>query len=185
MALAAVVLVGLVVSLLAGSVPAGVRGSGPVGFDLEQARAFREFPLYDGGGQVDGLPLVAVLRRDDSANFVSFVYGDCVARDDEGCAPPVEVQVWPACRRHLGLYDSSLPGTPAPERTQVRGVPGAFFEDGQRLELQTGPSTVVVFASSRDRVLRVASALRRVGGRTSGGALPAPEPGALVGDPRC
>ncbi len=67
------------------------------------AAASRSFdPLYSAGDRVDGLPLAAVLRRDDAAEFVSFVYGDCVAGDDAGCAPPAEIQVWPACRRNLG-----------------------------------------------------------------------------------
>ena len=51
--------------------------------------ASRSFdPLYNAGERVDGLPLAAVLRREDTAEFVSFIYGDCVAGDDAGCAPP-------------------------------------------------------------------------------------------------
>ena len=82
-----------------------------------------------------------MLRRSDTADFVSFVYGDCTADDDMGCAPPLEIQVWPACRRHLALYGSSPLG-PTVERTTVRGVPAAVVDGGTRLELQTGRSTV-------------------------------------------
>src|SRR5438105_3310491 len=121
-----------------------VRGN----FTLQQAFGFERFSLLAAGDHVDGLSLVAVLRRDDTADYVSFVYGDCTAGDDVGCAPPVEVQVWPACRRNLGLYDSPLPGAPVPERTFVRGVPAALLDDGQQLELQTSGSTVVVFGDS-------------------------------------
>jgi hypothetical protein len=153
-------------------------------FDLEHARSFAEFPLYDAGDRVDGLALNAVLRRDDTADFVSFVYGDCVARDDQGCAPPLEIQVWPACKRNLGLYTPSGPGMPVPERTTVRGVPAAFFED-DRLELQTGSSTVVVFAGSRARLLHVAAALRPLGAGRTSTPLPAPEAGAVAGTVRC
>lgn len=170
--------------LLAGAAPAP-GGSGPVAFDLSSARAFAVFPLYDAGEMVDGLPLTAVLRRDDTADFVSFVYGDCVARDDEGCAPPLEIQVWPACKRNLGLYGPSVPGALVPERTTVRGVPAAFRNDGNWLELQTGRSTVVVFGRSRSQVLRVAAALRPVGKPPSSALLPAPEPGAAVGAVPC
>ena len=185
---AIIVILGSLASLLAfaGSGPArgaAVELRGNLG--LEEALAFDEFPLYDAGDRVDGLPLVAVLRRHDTADFVSFVYGDCDAGDDAGCAPPAEVQVWPACRRNLGLYDSRLPGTPVPERVVVRGVPGAFLEDGTRLELQTGRSTVVLFGDSRAQVLRVVAALRRLGGERTSEALPRAEPGAVDGTLRC
>jgi hypothetical protein len=154
-------------------------------FGLEDALAFTAFPLFDAGERVDGLSLTAVLRRNDSADFVSFVYGDCQAGDDAGCAPPAEVQVWPACRRNLHLYESSRPGTPRAERTTVRGVPVAFLDDGVRLELQASRSTIVVFGDSPARVLRVAAALRAVGKSSSSGPLPAPDPGAVAGQLRC
>jgi len=135
---------------------------------------------------VEGLPLVAVLRRDDTADFVSFVYGDCVPDDEAGCAPPVEVQVWPACRRSLALHHATPPLGPVPERATIRGVPAAFFEDFTRLEIQTGPVTVVVFADSRARVIRVVRALRAVNGSGPVGVhLPQPSPGALEGELRC
>jgi hypothetical protein len=154
-------------------------------FGMRDALAFAEFPLFDAGDRVDGLPLTAVLRREDTADYVSFVYGDCTPSDDQGCSPPVEVQVWPACRRNLRLYDSAQPGTPVPQPTTVRGVPAAFLEDGLRLELHASRSTVVVFGDSQARVLRVAAALREVGKPGAGGALPSPESGAVEGALRC
>lgn len=175
----------LVLSLLSvGSAPVP-DGSRVGAFDLAQARSFTEFPLYDAGDRVDGLPLTTVLRRDDAADFVSFVYGDCTAQDDQGCAPPLEIQVWPACKRNLALYDSSAPGAPAPEHVMVRGMPAAFFEDGDRLELETGRSTVVIFAGSRSENLLVAAALRALGKHATCAQLPAPEAGAVAGTVRC
>jgi len=143
--------------------------------------------LYSAGEEVDGLPLAAVLRRDDTASYVSFVYGDCVAVDDTGCAPPAEVQVWPACRRSLGLYRGQARGmTPALEPAFVRGVPAAFLDGGGRLELQTGRTTLVVFAGTRARVERIAGALRALDGSVaSGQQLPPPVPGALEGEVPC
>jgi hypothetical protein len=131
---------------------------------LEQARAFEEFPLVYAGERVDGLPLVAIVRRDDTADYVSFVYGDCRPSSPEGgCAPPAEVQVWPAARRSLGAYHTSRGGTaPAPELTRIRGSPAAFFDAGTRLELYTAQLTVVLFARSRERVGELADALRCV-----------------------
>lgn len=166
---------------LSGSVSAG-GGSGALraDFSVEHARGFDEFPLYSGGDRVEGLPLVAVLRRDDTANYVSFVYGNCVAEDESGCAPPAEIQVWPSCRRNLALYDSEeARGVPA-ERFLTRGVPAALFDGGTRLELQTGSSTVVIFADSRGRALRIAAALRALDGSVAPGRpLPEPDPRAI------
>jgi hypothetical protein len=100
---------------------------------LEQAQAFREFPLVYAGESVDGLSLTAILRRDDTASYVSFVYGDCdVASPDGGCAPPAEIQVWPRSRRSADSYDASVPGAPLPENATIRGSPAAFFDGGTR-----------------------------------------------------
>jgi hypothetical protein len=130
---------------------------------LEQARELDRFPLYYAGDRVDGLPLVAVLRRNDTADYVSFVYGDCApAVSGEGCAPPAEIQVAPGCARGLALYDTPVAGALVPEKTRVRGFPAAFFDGGTRLEIYMGSSTVVVFSDSRERVLRIAAALRPV-----------------------
>ena len=129
---------------------------------LEQARAFEEFPLVYAGERVDGLPLVAIVRRDDTADYVSFLYGDCRPPSPEGgCPPPAEIQVWPAGRRNLGSYDASRGGS-GPELTTIRGSPAAFFDAGTRLEVYTAQLTVVVFARSRERVGKIADALRCV-----------------------
>jgi hypothetical protein len=150
------------------------RLGGPGGnFSLEDARAFEEFPLYYAGEEVDGLPLTAVLRRTDSANYVSFVYGDCTPSSDGGCAPPAEVQVWPGGARNLDSYDPSVPGTPVPERTQLRGRPAAILADGTQLEVYADGATVVVFSDTPQRVLEIAKALRCVRGDAD------PKPGRL------
>jgi hypothetical protein len=125
-----------------------------------------------------------VLRRSDSAEYVSFLYGDCVPDGDTGCAPPVEIQVWPACRRHLALYAPS--SGPDLERVTVRGVPGAVLDHGTRLEVQTGRSTIVIFADSRQRLSRLAAELRPLDSRTAAGVpLPQPAPGAMEGRLAC
>jgi hypothetical protein len=133
-------------------------------FTLEEARAFTGFPIYYAGERVDDFPLVAVLRRDDTADYVSFVYGDCLLTvGDHGCAPPAEIQVWRGCRRGAELYDRSAPASPAPpERTTIRGAPAALIDDGTRVELFTRGATIVVFAGSRTRARRLAEALRPV-----------------------
>jgi hypothetical protein len=156
-------------------------------FSLEQAKSFQAFPVFYAGDSVDGVPLVAVLRRNDTADYVAFIYGTCEATGETGCAPPGEVQVWPACRRNPSLYAGRRsPISPVGQPTTIRGVPAAFFEDGSRLEIQTGASTVVLFSSSPEFVLRLADALRGVNVSAEAGAvLPAPVPGALDGSLGC
>ena len=129
----------------------GRQGAEPRGdLTLDEARAFDEFPLVYAGERVDGLPLIAILRRDDTARYVSFVYGDCRSSGcDGGCAPPAEIQVWPAGARNLAAYGSATrgAGAPAPERTTIRGLPAAFFDDGTRLEIYRRASRSCVFST--------------------------------------
>jgi hypothetical protein len=163
-AVAVVALLASLIALVADRLP------GPVGdFSLERARAFDEYPLYYAGEEVDGLPLTDVLRRDAGAGYVSFVYGECTPSSDGGCAPPAEVQVWPGGARKADSY-GAVPGTPALERTTIRGLPAALVGDGTQVELYAGRSTIVVFAHTRERALAVATALRcvRAGGGVEG-----------------
>ena len=153
-------------------------GSVSAGGGQSSAASRSSDPLYNAGDRVDGLPLAAVLRREDAAEFVSFIYGDCVAGDDAGCAPPAEIQTWPACRRNLALYDDATDG--GAERISLRGAPAILFDDGTRLELETGRSTVVVFAGTRGRVLRIAAALRALDESVPPG-LPLPRPMRMQG----
>jgi hypothetical protein len=153
-------------------------------FSLAAARAFDDFPVYNAGASIDGFPLVAVLRRNDGrTNYVSFIYGDCQPTGDSGCSPPAEVQVWPACLRNPSLYNS--PYAPASTGTMVRGVPAALF-GGQRLEIQTGASTVVIFGPTADEISLIARSLRGVNVPVRAqDRLPAPAPGALTGNLSC
>jgi hypothetical protein len=144
--------------LLAGNKSAGAAGSWP-----------ETFPLYWAGERLDDFPLAAVLLREDTARYVSFVYGDCEASGDAGCAPPAEVQVWPSCLRSLALYDDPRARVGPIEPTTLRGVPAALFDDGTRLELESDRVTVVVFAQTRSSALRVASALRSLDGSVAAG----------------
>ena len=154
-------------------------------FTISEARSFADFALYDAGASALGLPRVTVLRRDDGpTDYVSFIYGDCAATDGVGCAPPAEIQVWPACARNLSLYGRQ-DGPPA-ERATVRGAPALLLEGGRRLELQTGTSTVVVFARTRDDVFGLAALLRGVNVPVrAGDELPRAAAGAVAGRLEC
>ena len=170
---------------------AGAAGAPRSTFSRTEARGFTEFPLYDLGDSFEGLPLTAVLRRRDKPypgepirpNNVAFIYGDCQAGNDSGCAPPLEVKTWPACVRNPSVYD--IPGG-ADERATVRGVPARFYERWTRLELSTGRVTVVLYGTGRRDLLRAAARLRGVNVPHAAEAkLPPPARGAMTGELRC
>lgn len=169
------------------------------------AREPANFRLYSLGSSFGELPLTTVLRTCTApqplpgdaeelpptwrTNSVSYVYGTCELPEGEGgCAPPVTVQIWPACERHRALY------RPPPKLTRRRGVPSAPAS-GLMVELYTADATVVVFADDRALLDRAVAALQPVA-RGSAPAdlpprlqptaqLPPPEPGAVTGDLSC
>jgi hypothetical protein len=149
---------------------------------LAAMRAFDKFPLYDAGDAVSGYPLVGI-QYDQNPDVVTFVYGDCLPPEGEGgCAPPVSIQIWNACSRNPSSYLQSM-ASPVGDKTAIRGVPAAFFEGGNRLEIQTGRSTVVIFANSPAPVAR---ALRGVNNSVSADVvLPPPATGVMNGSLKC
>lgn len=166
-----------------------------------------QFRLYSLAQQFEGLALTTILRRcDDSpfdpsngrANFVSYIYGSCdpqpTAGDPEGgCAPPIEVQVWPACERSIADYGASHVASTATSLAQRRGVPSADF--GDRIELYSDDSSVVVFAASPQLAERVVDGLMVAARNTpatdvafeaeTAGALPVPDDRSLTGGLPC
>ena len=135
------------------------------------------------------------------ADYVSYIYGDCEYLKSEniegGCAPPLEVQTWPACRRSLANYTyegKAYPYEPLPDE---RGAEVASFEEGGRLELYSGSSTVVVFANDPALAQKVLSLLRPQAPDSPPATraseldtdvpqeLAAPEPGATEGKLTC
>lgn len=125
-------------------------------------------------------------------HYVTTVYGNCQPKSDSGCAPPLQVQVWPSCERSPADYTYGEPETattlPPTDVVRVRGVPGRFY-GGSRLEISTGDTTVVLFGDSRERLIAAAQQLRtRPGSRRSPALnqdLPAPTPGAEEGTLTC
>jgi len=126
------------------------------------------------------LPADARRPRDARLNFVSYLYGDCRAPPGEGgCPLPLEIQTWPRCERDPSDYAISA-HNPLEAKLKVKGVPAHLYEGGLRLEVYTGESTVVVFGTDPDTVLRAGRALikgparpsDRVEDRAAIGALP-------------
>jgi hypothetical protein len=211
-----VTLVGLVL-LVAGVIAVGVgvatkaEGQGPFRSDVsdftpETVRAFQDFPLYSPGTQFEDLPLTAIVRvfrkplvraragfgvPDNRTNFVDFIYGSCDAGGREGgCAPPLTVQIWPACDRTLHDYFYNTPdGGPSRrhERVTVRGVPAARFSD--MLEIYSGTVTIVIFGDTP--ALRARAAASLTSANTLAGdisvrdPLPPPAAGAMDGKLKC
>jgi hypothetical protein len=157
------------------------------------------FDHYDAGPEVKGLRKAKTLRRCEPdvgaptrINMVAALYGSCEPKGDAGCAPPVQVQSWPACERNLALYEK-YPGPDGGRaieytRTSLRGVPAAIFDGGRRIELYTGDATIAVFGENEG--LARAAALRLSGvhdGRIVNERedLPAPADDAIAGKLAC
>jgi len=160
-------------------------------FSVAKAQSFRGFPVYYPGESVNGYPLTAVARDPlgpmrKNQESVLFMYGTCKLPPGEGgCSLPVSVSNEPACSRNLGMYGGGF-GSPVPHPTRIRRATGSFFEGGSRLELQTGTTTVVIFAFSKRKTLAVARSLRGVNIPVSASdPLPPTAPGALQGKVAC
>lgn len=84
--------------------------AGQLRWTIEDARQFKEFPLYWLGEEFQGLPLTTIIRHRfepgpdmrpglRGENSVTFIYGDCTPTGDSGCPPPVQVIVEAYCTR--------------------------------------------------------------------------------------
>jgi hypothetical protein len=127
------------------------------------------FETYSVGPSIHGLPLTHTERRCGTGpvaarvNYLSYIYGDCQLPPGEtGCRPPLEIQTWPACQRYLAKY--SFRGKPLPHRfLSTNGdaeVVEFSFLAGNRIEVYTNASTVVIFAPNRDRAVEAVEMLR-------------------------
>lgn len=126
------------------------------------------FTAYSLGDEFEGLPLTRQERvctqpyrggpPDARLNIVAYSYGDCQPLPGAGCALPLEVQNWPRCEREPAEYTVDH-HNPLNARLRVRGVPAHVYEHGLRVEVYAGRSTIVVFGTESERVLRAARSL--------------------------
>lgn len=163
------------------------------------------FARFSLGKSFGALELDTVRRRCVEArgeqvpdeDFVSYLYGQCNPTIGEGiCAPPVEIQSWPACKRSLADYEV-MPGQPMlPESLVSKGMAKvAKFDNGLRAEVYTADSTVVIYGMSQrqvDEALAVvrledpdAPANQILDTDIAPHALKAPEAGAMEGRLSC
>lgn len=117
------------------------------------------FEIFSAGPEVGGLPLTAIVRRCDAAapadeapaNRFTYIYGHCETPEGEtGCAPPLEVQTWPACQRNRAGYSFEgrpLPYKELPKRGGAEVVEFDFALE-RRIEVYARSSTIVIFADS-------------------------------------
>jgi len=182
----------------------------PVRLDHSLRPCAESFATYSLGSSFAGLPMThhsrACSRSDPTrtqasggdidpdslvrANYDSYIYGTCHATSDMGCAPPLEIQTWPACERSAADYNFGPPGaaeTIQPVKiTRIRGVPARYYDD-VRLELSARGVTVVIFAHTFDDLTAAAEELRGVNGvgPGRGEVLPGPLEGAENGTLPC
>lgn len=151
-----------------------------------EAREFRGYRVFWLGERFRSQELTHAARgeRKRRATF-EFIYGDCDAGPDGGCAPPYSLQNYHACARNLASYDGLRPK----RRKSIRGAAVYEFGDGgffDRLEVYTGRTTVVIWAPTFAKARRVARMLDSINvelGRDD--PLGPPARGALSGELRC
>lgn len=167
------------------------------------------FEIFSAGPAVAGLPLSAILRRCDAAapayeapaNQFTYVYGHCESppTGESGCAPPLEVQTWPACQRYPAGYSfdgKPLPSRELPKRGGAEVVEFDFALES-RIEVYTKSSTIVIFADSPELARKAVELLtpQQAGKRPVANAadlrgppperLGPPTDGAMEGDLEC
>lgn len=190
------------------STPEGTSGS-PYLLPCTRADEPTNFAVFTLGSSFAGIPYwddnrlcaepaeyAQLNGRPIRSNDVTVVYGKCdFQADDRGsCDPPLEVQSWPACERNASLYEKGN-GLKLDSIT-IQGAPAAVFEDGQRIEVYTGSSTVVVFAHDPTTALAAAKSIVAIpadqppsvppiDGVGQPGSLPPPVEGAMDGSLTC
>ena len=178
----ALALTGLVVSVLddgggRGGAPAS---AGQIGWTLEDARQFNEFPLYWLGESYDGLPLTRIIRyRYDpeppipavtAEDSVAFIYGTCTPSSESGCAPPLQIIVEPYCTRPPEII---APLAAVGSSFDIRGATAQWVTD--HLRIWTGDVSTTIFAAAE---ASAAEQLRLVSEGPEGALLPLGPPTA-------
>jgi hypothetical protein len=163
------------------------------------------FTVYSLGPSVSGDQLASEQRdclqyQDGEVarmNDVSYFYGSCdIPAGADTCAPPLQIQSWPACERNLAMYEKS-DGVAYPYTYvgDARGAPAYSFNGGTRIEVYSSDTTIVIFAT--DPALAT-TALDQIqpqadsqpppddpANQNTSGDLPAPDAGSTQGTLTC
>lgn len=170
------------------------------------------FPSFSLGEEHQGIELATVQRlcmtpsgspKTIRPNFINYLYGECEQTPDEngfvdgGCAPPLQVQSYPACERSLADYrlDADEAYPQGKRVTLPGGAVRVSFDGGTRVETYTGQSTVVVFGDDPKLVAGAADALvldqqanevgEPVPSNKTSNQFSQPSAGSLAGELRC
>jgi hypothetical protein len=109
-----------------------------------------------------------------SWGYVSTIYGTCNPIPD-GCGPPLDIQSAPECARNPRSYEQNPGFVPSPGEPEEPAealplvklspapwIPASSVENGRRIEIYAGGTTVVIFADDSGLAHRAAEALLRV-----------------------
>lgn len=131
--------------------------AGELRWTVEDAKQFKEFPLYWLGESYEGLPLTKIIRYRYDENIVLFIYGSCTPGPESGCPPPLSIRVEPYCMKPPERIAPAVRGTPF----QVRGAPAEQISGD--LRIWTGEVSVKIFTDGLAAQVEAAEKLRLVG----------------------
>ncbi len=129
---------------------------------LQEARDFKDWPLWWLGESFDSLNLTYVSERTPrrgfaDMNMVAFVYGDCTLQPSgEGCGPPLQIQISPLCWNPPERF-----GIPLDHLVDFRGAK-AFWGESGTVRIWTGDSAILIGAS-RERLQKAAEEIVPLG----------------------
>lgn len=142
---------------------AGLPGTPVAPEKLQAATDFKGYPLWWAGNSFDSFNLTHVDQRSPETGFptmnsVDFIYGRCtVPAGAESCAPPLSVVVEPLCQTPLEKVKNLTDQQPF----DLRGAQALWVRD--HLDVWTGDSTITIFSSSRDSIMKAADSLVPLG----------------------
>jgi len=146
--------------------PAAVGEQGqPVAAEkLQEARDFKEFPLYWLGESSDSLLLTNIARFGPETgtatmNSVDLVYGTCtIPPGGEGCTTPLSMVIEPVC----WTLPETISGVKREDLFDFRGAKAVWVDEGQ-LGIWTGDSAVFIFGYPRERIEKAADEITPLG----------------------
>jgi len=145
--------------------PAAVGEQGkPVAAEkIQEARDFKEWPLWWLGDSYESLPVTKILWGTPEHGFsdqnrVYFVYGTCTPPPGGGgCASPLSIAIQPLC----WAPPERIAGIEREDPYDLRGAK-ALWIDERQLGIWTGDAAISIFGS-RDRILKAAEEIVPLG----------------------
>ena len=161
---------GVTLSLLdgGGGGPAQPAAAGQLRWTIDDARQFKEFPLYWLGESYEGLPLTKIIRYRydpeppippiEAENSVTFIYGSCTPGPESGCATPLSIVLDDYCLKPPERISTSVKrGPPFDVR---RGL--AQYIGRDHVRVWTGNVSIAIFTEGAASQVEAAEKLRLV-----------------------